>query len=223
MPFCPNCKYEYKEGFTVCSDCGATLVDALTDDVEKNSEIPFEEMTRAFAESLSQEDKERFAEEEKRRHEVPKVYVDASKRADEYKSGAIVLIFMSIIGIIALVLINLGLLPIKLVGASRILIDVVMGALFVIFAVLGISSLGTYRKLLSDVNNEQDIKDRVLDWGKTLTKSELCAGDDPNASDEDNYFFRYEILTKLFDEKFADTEESLRDYLLEEIYNSIFA
>ena len=30
MPFCPNCRYEYTEGATRCSTCGAALVDELT-------------------------------------------------------------------------------------------------------------------------------------------------------------------------------------------------
>ncbi len=29
MPFCPECRYEYRPGFSTCSDCGATLVAAL--------------------------------------------------------------------------------------------------------------------------------------------------------------------------------------------------
>lgn len=29
MPWCPNCKNEYKAGYTVCADCGATLVESL--------------------------------------------------------------------------------------------------------------------------------------------------------------------------------------------------
>ena len=27
MPWCPKCKSEYREGFTVCADCGTKLVD----------------------------------------------------------------------------------------------------------------------------------------------------------------------------------------------------
>ena len=30
MPWCPNCKNEYREGITVCADCGAPLVESLT-------------------------------------------------------------------------------------------------------------------------------------------------------------------------------------------------
>jgi len=28
MPVCPNCKYEYVEGITICPDCNTLLVDA---------------------------------------------------------------------------------------------------------------------------------------------------------------------------------------------------
>ncbi|MHB9035079.1 MAG: putative signal transducing protein [Armatimonadota bacterium] len=36
MSFCPNCKYEYKPGFTKCPDCGAELVDELPEDALGN-------------------------------------------------------------------------------------------------------------------------------------------------------------------------------------------
>lgn len=29
MPFCPNCKFEYKEEVQICPDCGAVLVEKL--------------------------------------------------------------------------------------------------------------------------------------------------------------------------------------------------
>ena len=30
MPWCPNCKNEYRKGITVCADCGALLVESLS-------------------------------------------------------------------------------------------------------------------------------------------------------------------------------------------------
>jgi hypothetical protein len=40
MPFCPRCREEYREGFTVCADCGVTLVDT------QGPETPAEEGDR---------------------------------------------------------------------------------------------------------------------------------------------------------------------------------
>lgn len=35
MPWCPNCKTEYRQGIQVCADCGATLVDELPKEIEE--------------------------------------------------------------------------------------------------------------------------------------------------------------------------------------------
>lgn len=35
MPFCPECKYEYREGCTECSDCRVPLVRALEEEKEE--------------------------------------------------------------------------------------------------------------------------------------------------------------------------------------------
>jgi|WetSurMetagenome_2_1015567.scaffolds.fasta_scaffold289401_2 hypothetical protein len=42
MPFCPKCRYEYREGFTTCSDCGAALVATLPE-APAEAESPSEE------------------------------------------------------------------------------------------------------------------------------------------------------------------------------------
>ena len=34
MPWCPKCKNEYRDGVTVCADCGCELVDSL-EEVER--------------------------------------------------------------------------------------------------------------------------------------------------------------------------------------------
>lgn len=37
--FCPNCKAEYREGFTRCADCEVDLVDKLPEEEEQDYEI----------------------------------------------------------------------------------------------------------------------------------------------------------------------------------------
>jgi len=37
MPFCPECKYEYRAGITSCPDCDVVLVENLPDEPETGS------------------------------------------------------------------------------------------------------------------------------------------------------------------------------------------
>ncbi|MDL2237085.1 hypothetical protein LJC56_04545 [Christensenellaceae bacterium OttesenSCG-928-K19] len=38
MPYCPNCKDEYREGYTICVECGVQLVDILPDKWEERQQ-----------------------------------------------------------------------------------------------------------------------------------------------------------------------------------------
>ena len=66
MPWCPKCKSEYREGFTVCADCGSELVDE-----EQFAQMEMEERLaaerarmRSFEEMAFPEPEEENAEEE---------------------------------------------------------------------------------------------------------------------------------------------------------------
>ncbi len=54
MPWCPKCKNEYREGITVCADCGTPLVDDIVEE-EVLAEVfatPKEEIASRFVEFL---------------------------------------------------------------------------------------------------------------------------------------------------------------------------
>lgn len=56
MPFCPNCKYEYKEDVKECSDCGASLIDKLPEEAPEESDyVPLRSLpSRLYAEMLAE-------------------------------------------------------------------------------------------------------------------------------------------------------------------------
>jgi hypothetical protein len=56
MPYCPNCKYEYKDNIEECPDCGAKLVDELEEETFENVKyVLFRSLpSRLYAEMLKE-------------------------------------------------------------------------------------------------------------------------------------------------------------------------
>ena len=56
MPYCPNCKYEYKDNIEECPDCGAKLVDELEEETFENIKyVLFRSLpSRLYAEMLQE-------------------------------------------------------------------------------------------------------------------------------------------------------------------------
>lgn len=53
MPFCPNCRDEYDEGYAVCADCGASLVETLPEEPKDTPPDWDSAMDRIFLTSTS--------------------------------------------------------------------------------------------------------------------------------------------------------------------------
>ena len=97
MPWCPKCETEYREGITVCADCGSDLVDDLsakypltptmeeTQIVESMEEI-FQDMSEEEASAFLEETKKEALERRKRLAEGPGIYVESSKKAQDFTS-----------------------------------------------------------------------------------------------------------------------------------------
>lgn len=56
MPYCPNCKYEYKDNIEECPNCGAKLVDELEkENLENIKYVLFRSLpSRLYAEMLQE-------------------------------------------------------------------------------------------------------------------------------------------------------------------------
>lgn len=283
MPWCPNCKNEYKAGYTVCADCGATLVESLEEGKKavyfgeenelyqisdfmranglKNTEISFDEKEGTYelkvepndfapAQKMIQVYLQRIAapKEAKKQEEVQQTYTeeelaamkqmkeayikemerkpyeDTAKIAEEYKSGADSLLIVGIIGMVALVLLHLGIIPISLPTFTKWMITGVMGFLFVVFVFMGIASRKSYANLKEQASSDHNTKDDIIKYLKeNVNPEEFDAdiiSDDPGM--EILYFRRMEKLKAMVYAYSEGIDVSFAEYILEEVYPDIF-
>jgi len=283
MPWCPICKNEYKAGYTVCADCGATLVESLDEGKKavyfgeenelyqmsdfmranglKDVEISFDKnegtyellvesddiaeaqkMIRVYLQKIAapkeaqkqQEARSEYTEEELAAFKLAKEayikemerkpYEDSAKVAEEYKSGADSLLIVGIIGIIALVLLHLGVIPISLPAFTKWMITGVMGFLFVVFVCMGIASRKSYADLKDRASTEKDAKEDIIRYLKeNVHPQEFDADlteDDPGM--EILYFRRMEKLKAMVYAYSEGIDVSFAEYILEEVYPDIF-
>ena len=273
MPWCPKCKNEYKDGYTVCADCGTTLVASLDEGpvalyfgteeelhemcvfmrvngieetevvfdekentyellVARNKASEAQKQLRVYIAKIAAPKKLAEAEQMASEMEVQEPeqeyysgpYQEADKKAEEYKSGADTLLIVGTLGIVALVLLNLGIIPISLTFFTKILVTSVMGVMFVIFLGLGITSRKSYKVLKDQAGNEKDQKTEIQSYLKELIRSENFDGelteDDPAM--EILYFRRTQKMKELITEKYDSLDSAFVDYIIEETYAEIF-
>lgn len=268
MPWCPKCKNEYKDGFTVCADCGTELVHSLDEKVPicfgkeqdiyemidflKANDFELPEIRPAKEEGLV----ELFAEKEnadatkraiqvylkqvaeerakeagectnadtslfpQRRTIERKVYESAKSKAENYKSGAYTLILVGLAGIVVLVLINLGIIPISLPDATKTMLNVVLGGMLVLFVIMGILSAKTAKQLKEKSNVEEDTKEKILAYVKNNYVSDSETEED--LSEEMRYFSRAEAIRTMILEYQPEVDDALLEYLVDELYNHFF-
>lgn len=267
MPFCPKCKYEYKEGIKICADCNVELVDSLADVsvtiltreedtidealeflIANNFNGAYKEESDTFdnlfdlkvPESKRKEASDMLnvyyrevheaSEEEKELEEEIKInrdnssrYVNLDDKAENYRSGAIVLIGMGIAGAVFLILVNIGVFNLPVPSSTKTLINIVMGGLFAAFIILGINSVICYRKIKVQAIDADDLEKKIIDWADNILDKDSITVDDRDGDSEEIMFFnRTEALKKQLDEAFPDLDQSFKDHIVEELYDRIF-
>lgn len=238
MPWCPKCKCEYREGITECADCKISLVDELPPD----SENPYleENQMQQMEQWVLEETEEPIATEEEQDVDLEtkirnarmsaatdsvRVYQDKKSKAEDFKSSAYTLIIVGAIGIIALVLLELGVFPFSLAAPGKYITYGVMGTMFLIFIIMGFSSFHSSKKYADEAKTEDDLTSRIKSWTlENVTKESIVkkAALPEQMPDEVKYFKYFELLKNAIKAQFGDMDASYLESLCEELYSEIF-
>lgn len=239
--WCPKCKNEYVEGITHCADCGMELVESLDDEVAQNETI-FE--SDSFSENVFPDDnssnqiadvdvadamreeseKEAASDSMQTGPEIPAhAYVSKKVKKEDVKSTAHTFTIVSVIGFILLILFWAGVIPLNTAPYMKVMLSVVMSAMFVIFFIVGIRSFQELKTLEQEADSEEDSFAEITEWFRhTYSSDDIDAELDTEEQEEMLYFARYEKMRQLISETFEDLEPSFLDHIIETLYAELF-
>ena len=233
MPWCPKCKTEYRDGIVTCADCGSALVDELMASVKEDEMIPepsfltaeeasLNEMTKEEAIAFIEESKKEALERRKRLEEGPGLYIESSKKVQDFKSGGLSLLFVGGLGFICIILMLLGVIPLHMNLFSKYLTIGVMGALFLLFIVMGFLSVKSYKNYKVKASEEDTLTKNLTSWVKENLYKDIIDADIEEAEEEELYFLRTEKMKEMITHKFMNLDAAFLDSFIDNIYPEIF-
>ena len=216
MAWCPKCKYEYREGVTVCPDCDCELVDDLSLVCEENKPA----IDPAQLLGMLYDDQQT----DTKPAEKVELYVNNEERARENKSSAYILLLVGIAGFATDIAYFLGYIPNNLTPSGKYMVCGVMGVLFFLFIVMGFVSMHNSKKFMKKAYSENNLTDTIKKWLVDTVNVEefdqkIGISDE---SDELKYFSRINELKDMINEQYMNLDGGYVDRIIEEIYPEIF-
>lgn len=231
MAWCPECKCEYVEGIEKCADCGCELVDHLPDESEEEVLTEYfqgslEEEGAVFRQAAMEKAAPQIVVGKKRGKPVVRsVYVNNEERAEENRTSAYTLLTVGTAGLVAVVLLFVGVIPIQMAVFSRYMICGVMGVVFILFLVMGVVSLRNFKLLKKRAVKENNLTDEIQKWClQNLHKETIdeVSGLDASVPEELKYFQRFEFVKNEIQKQFMNLDESYVERIVEEMYPELF-
>lgn len=149
----------------------------------------------------------------------------ASDKYNDLHSSSVCLLFVGVLGIIYVILDYLKVLPFTFNSNGNFMFYIVMGALFVIFIIMGLYTAKSAKKVKDSIADEESNTDSIVTWAiESLTDKiiDSTIEDIDDCTDEEKYLLRAEALATLITNEFEIDDDSYINSLIEEIYPELF-
>ena len=151
-------------------------------------------------------------------------YIKASDRYKDNLSSAYTFLICGCFGLLILVLEDFGIIKLwGMLGTSKILLNVVVGGLFIGFIIIGISSLRYSRILKHQAAEEEVFTNELIEWlHANLTIENIESSYDTNIPEEMKYFKRVEIIRKKLEKMYSSLDEEYLIKISDDYYYTLF-
>jgi len=187
---------------------------------ERERAISEQSETDRVESSMSEENKEQVTIEKKQQGP----YVKKAEQYEDLHSSAVTFLLVGFCGILFVILSATGLLPLSF-GAGKYLVYFVMGAMFVIFLLVGFSSFKSAKKVKEQIAEEENQTQEILHWFLKEYSAEQIdreCGMEENLAEELCYFERSEFMKRLLLNKLEEAQEAYAEELVEQLYQEIY-
>ncbi len=221
MAWCPKCKSEYREGYTVCADCGCKLVEELPSEdgsLGEEDDLAAEE-NFDVREGLEEAVSEKWQEAEEER--TP--YRDSAEQANDNRSSGWILLVIGTLGIALVVMGILDLLPLSL--GNPYLFYGVLSAVSILFFVSGIMSFKSAKLFRKKAESENTLRGTLTEWCTGNLRAEEIDSEVKAEGDTEEvlYFKRTERIKERLNHQFVNLDQSFLDVFIDEfVYDAVF-
>ena len=150
-------------------------------------------------------------------------YQSKQERAEDNHSSAQVLLTTGILGFVSDVIV-LIFNPLDMPVFNRYMTTGVMGALFVLFIVMGLLSMRNYYRFHQEARSEDTLRDQIHRWcEENLPAQSVDEAVSVNAAyDEENYFERTTYIKAQIMRQFMNLDENMLDRFVDSYYSEIY-
>ena len=146
-----------------------------------------------------------------------------NENAKDMKSSGYALTLCGGIGIIVMILIFVGVIPLNLSGVFGTVTKVVMTFLFAVFLAAGIHAFRRSGEVSQEALRETNKKKEIKKWFmETYDADALDEMTDRELEGNDLYFERIDIIKDKICERFMDVEDALMSEITDELYTELF-